>query len=198
MIYRLVGHQCIYCCRPHHDGRACVIWEIVIHDGRGRRTTQDTLQSFPPTKASASRGEELDLLRVKVPPRQLVEQQVGSDHWNPFFRTTRVRWSGDILYAGEEKPWEEKGYNGVQNVASLPHFGLVINNGALGIAIVVVAFRSTTTQIGNFTRVFDFSNVACEYNIIFSGFYIPFPISMGTCIIICCTATRVMEQNCVR
>ena len=53
----------------------------------------------------------------------------------------RVRWSGDILYG--EKPWE-KGYNGVQNVASLPYFGLVINNGALGIAIVVVAFHSTT------------------------------------------------------
>jgi hypothetical protein len=53
----------------------------------------------------------------------------------------RVRWSGNILYG--EKPWENKGYNGVQNVASLPYFGLVINN-ELGIAIVVVAFRSTT------------------------------------------------------
>ena len=53
----------------------------------------------------------------------------------------RVWWSGDILYG--EKPWE-KGYNGVQNVVSLPYFGLVNNNGALGITIVVVAFRNTT------------------------------------------------------
>ena len=87
-----------------------------------------------------------------------------------------------------------KGYNGVQKVTSLPYFGLVISNGALGIAIVVIAFRSTQ-QIGNFTRGFDFSDVACEYIILFSGFYILFPISMGTCI--CCTATRVMVQNCV-
>jgi hypothetical protein len=55
----------------------------------------------------------------------------------------RVWWSGDILYS--EKPWE-KGYNGVQKATSLPYFGLVINNGELGIAIVVVAFRSTTTN----------------------------------------------------
>ena len=47
--------------------------------------------------------------------------------------------------------------------------------------------RFAAQQIGNFTRGFDFSDVACEY-IIFSGFYIPFPISMGTCI--CCTAIR--------
>jgi hypothetical protein len=39
--------------------------------------------------------------------------------------------------------------------------------------------RFAAQQIGNFTHVFDFSDVACEY-IIFGGFYIPFPISMGT------------------
>jgi hypothetical protein len=31
-------------------------------------------------------------------------------------------------------------------LTSLPYFGLVISNGALGIAIVVVAFRSTTNR----------------------------------------------------
>ena len=47
----------------------------------------------------------------------------------------------------------------MQKATSLPYFGLVINNGALGIAIVMVAFRSTK-KVGNFTQLvistFDF------------------------------------------